>query len=107
MAYTFEDALTLTNIELFKETDGAIGMLKTMITAANEATFKGACAKMYEALKGVKAQMALDVLLNIDPNQLDVPEYIAEGLHWLELKFSREETILAEVPPQTIQEDSV
>tara|TARA_B110001469_G_scaffold36691_1_gene36647 strand:- start:9687 stop:11708 length:2022 start_codon:yes stop_codon:yes gene_type:complete len=107
LPYTFEDALTLTNIELFKETDGAIGMLKTMITAANEATFKGACAKMYEALKGVKAQMALDVLLNIDPNQLDVPEYIAEGLHWLELKFSREETILAEVPPQTIQEDSV
>ena len=107
LPYTFEDALTLTNIELFKETDGAIGMLKTMITAANEATFKGACAKMYEALKGVKSQMALDVLLNIDPNQLDVPEYIAEGLHWLELKFSREETILAEVPPQTIQEDSV
>ncbi|MGZ0657022.1 AAA family ATPase [Coraliomargarita sp. W4R72] len=108
LPYTFEDALTLSNIELFKEnSDEAIGMLKTMINAANETTFEGASTKMYNALKGVKAQMALDILFNIDPKKLEVPQYIAEGLNWLELQFKREEAISPEVIPQPIEEDSV
>jgi hypothetical protein len=32
--------------------------------------------------------MALDLLFDVDPEQLDVPKYIYEGLEWLENKLT-------------------
>jgi len=88
--YTFEDALALSNLKLFKEhANEATGMLKNMCEAAANTDFTAACAQMFDALKGVKAKMALDVLFNIDPEDLTVPQYVDEGLQWLEKQFSR------------------
>ncbi|MBT62943.1 MAG: ATP-dependent endonuclease [Puniceicoccaceae bacterium] len=88
--YTFEDALALSNIELFKtHAKDSTGMLKKMCDAAAKTEFSTACKEMYDALSGVKAKMALDVLFNIDPSLLTVPQYVDEGLQWLEEKFTR------------------
>jgi len=35
-------------------------------------------------LEGDKAKMALDLLFDVDPQDLQVPKYIDEGLSWLE-----------------------
>lgn len=88
--YTFEDALTLTNIKLFNRyKDKTTGMLKKMCLAAGKENFEEACNAMYNALEGVKAKMALDVLFSFDPNKLIIPSYVAEGLQWLEEKFEQ------------------
>lgn len=82
--YTFEDALVLSNFNLFKsKSEDFIGMLKKMCEATHEDTLDKACEAMFEALKGRKAIMALDILYEIKIEDLNVPNYIDEGLNWL------------------------
>jgi len=90
--YTFEDALGLENIKLFKIMAGT-GMIKKFKDAANLSSATAASKAMYEALDaGKKAEFALEILLTQDPDNLKVPSYIAEGLTWLQntLLASRE-----------------
>lgn len=85
--YTFEDALVLENIEMFKSITATSGLLKKMVNAANENDIKTSAEKAYEAINSVsakKAEFALDVLYFKDPEELKVPLYIKEGLNWLE-----------------------
>ena len=103
--YTFEDALTLSNMELFKQyldnnPESTTGMLKRMCAAAGMDNFDKATEEMFEALKGVKAKMALDVLFNFDPEKLNIPHYIDEGLSWLESQFQ-----LRAVQPNKVTEE--
>jgi predicted ATP-dependent endonuclease of OLD family len=81
--YTFEDALALSNIEQIKGLDSPTGMMSKMkVASSNESLIK--CAElMFDALKGDKAQMALDVLYDMNPSELNIPKYISEGLDWL------------------------
>ena len=83
--YTFEDALVLSNFNLFKSKDLAsfTGMLKKMCEATHKASLDEACEDMFKALKGRKAVMALDILYEIEIEDLNVPNYIDEGLSWL------------------------
>nr|VFK46157.1 MAG: hypothetical protein BECKSD772F_GA0070984_12812 [Candidatus Kentron sp. SD]VFK49873.1 MAG: hypothetical protein BECKSD772E_GA0070983_12671 [Candidatus Kentron sp. SD] len=86
--YTFEDALALANIGSFRERGDAIGLLGKMAKALSEPTLGEACIKMFEAIEsGKKAEMALDLLYTMEPNELQPPEYIAEGLDWLWAKL--------------------
>lgn len=85
--YTFEDALALTNIQTFKELKTTRGMLKKMVDAAGRSEGCQMAKEMFEALKGDKGQMALDVLFAVDPDNLEIPAYIAEGLDWLQTQL--------------------
>jgi predicted ATP-dependent endonuclease of OLD family len=82
--YTFEDAIALTNPDLFKNFPKPTGMLKKMQTAFSKATLEECLVALYAALKDDKAAMALDLMFYTDPDDLRVPEYIKEGLDWLQ-----------------------
>jgi len=93
--YTFEDALALTNIELFKKIPTPTGMVRKMKDAFLEPSLDDCSDKLFDALKGEKAKMALDLLFDIEPENLAIPLYIKEGLDWLqhELDVAKKEVI--------------
>lgn len=84
--YTFEDALALTNLELFKEKTTSKGLIKKMATAVNKPSISEVCKDLYDALgeNSKKAEMALELLVTTEPSELTPPRYIAEGLEWLQ-----------------------
>ena len=95
--YTFEDALVLSNIELFKEKKSETGLIKKMAEAVTKPTLKESCKKMFEALeRGKKPEMALELLFTTEPENLVPPKYIYEGLEWLQeqLKKRRQDFII-------------
>lgn len=84
--YTFEDALVLSNIKLFKGKTSATGLIKTMADAINKPNMVEACQEMFNALgkNSKKAEMALELLYSNEPSELEPPQYIKEGLEWLQ-----------------------
>ncbi|WP_417792993.1 AAA family ATPase [Terasakiella pusilla] len=82
---TFEDALVLANISLFKEVKGT-GLVKKFSEAVTTATTPSDLAqKLYGAISGGdKAKFALDILYDIDPEKINPPSYIEVGLQWVE-----------------------
>ena len=89
--YTFEDALVLSNIELFKKKTSSTGLLKKMAEAVEKESVSDACKAMFEELdKGSKkAEMALELLYTTEPTELAPPLYILEGLEWLQAQLSQ------------------
>jgi len=83
--YTFEDALVLENLTMFKVMTDSKGLIKKMAEAVNKKTLDEACKDMFDALgkNAKKAEMALELLYTTDPNSLRPPVYIKEGLDWL------------------------
>jgi len=81
--YTFEDAIALTNPELFRNVKKPTGMMKQMQKALNLSTLEQCCESLFKALEYDKAEMALDLLFCTDPTKLLAPAYIQEGLDWL------------------------
>jgi predicted ATP-dependent endonuclease of OLD family len=96
--YTFEDALTLSNIDIFKNKTDAKGLIKKMAYAVNNPTISEACKELYDALgeNSKKAEMALELLYTTEPNILEPPHYIAEGLSWLQnaLKHKQQDYLI-------------
>jgi predicted ATP-dependent endonuclease of OLD family len=86
--YTFEDAIALTNLNVFKKLTSSTGMIKKMHEATLEASLDECSEKLYKALDGEKAKMALDLLYDVDPKDLDIPEYVKQGLDWLNNELS-------------------
>ena len=87
---TFEDSLVLSNVDLFKSLSASTGLVKKMHLALTKETLEEARNAMYESLKGGdKAKMALDLLFDVEPEKLNTPEYIAEGLRWLESELDK------------------
>jgi len=97
--YTFEDAIVLSNLNLFRDLISPTGMVKKMSLATKEASLDLCCEKLFDALKGSKAEMALDILYEIDPVNLTPPKYITDGLDWLkkELELSSRDFIAEEI----------
>jgi predicted ATP-dependent endonuclease of OLD family len=91
--YTFEDALVLNNLDFFRkiqESQKSTGLLKKMVDTTKEASLNEAITKMFDALKkSKKAEMALELLWTIEPNDLQPPKYIQEGLEWLQNKLKQ------------------
>lgn len=88
---TFEDSLVYTNIDLFKNITTSIdsSLVKKVNRAINDAkSFEELHQNIYKALRegksDQKAEFALDLIYEIDPNSLQIPIYIAEGLEWLQ-----------------------
>lgn len=83
--YTFEDSLALTNLVLFRGYDDPIGLLKKLKAALGKDTLEDASKAMFSSLeKGSKAEMALELLYLTDPDKVEPPAYITDGLKWLE-----------------------
>ena len=85
LPYTFEDALVLENLTMFKAMTDSKGLIKKMTNAVDNATLDEACQAMFDALdkNAKKAEMALELLYTTEPNLLKPPAYIKEGLDWL------------------------
>ncbi|HMW70345.1 MAG TPA: AAA family ATPase [Cellvibrionaceae bacterium] len=90
--YTFEDALVLENLTMFKAITDRKGLLKKMADAVTKATLDEACEEMFIALgkNAKKAEMALELLYTTEPNLLKPPAYIKEGLDWLNTMLIRD-----------------
>ncbi|WP_319266090.1 AAA family ATPase [uncultured Draconibacterium sp.] len=96
--YTFEDSLVMENQTLFKAFSGATGLIKKMYKASMEPDINEGARKMYEAItaKSVKkADFALELLFLEEPNKLETPLYIKQGLGWLEEKLLNKSTELS------------
>ncbi|MDP9562953.1 UNVERIFIED_ORG: putative ATP-dependent endonuclease of OLD family [Rhizobium nepotum] len=85
LPYTFEDALVFENLEFFSKLEG-VGLVKKFRNAiANSDDLAKIGKDLFDALRtGTKAEFALNVLGAEGFEDLTVPGYIAEGLHWLE-----------------------
>ena len=97
--YTFEDSLALTNLALFRGYTESVGLLKKLQAALEKDTLEDANNDMFANLeKGSKAEMALELLYLSEPDQLEPPGYIADGLKWLEknLEARKVDAILTE-----------
>ena len=83
--YTFEDSLALTNLALFRGYIEPAGLLHKLQASLAMDTLEDAANDMFRNLeKGSKAEMALELLYRSEPNQIEPPGYIADGLKWLE-----------------------
>lgn len=85
---TFEDALVLENIDLFRNLNrtGLLGKFKRAID--DSANIQDLCKAFSAALDSdSKAGFALDVLYLEDLQSVRVPTYINEGLEWLQQKL--------------------
>lgn len=98
LSSTFEDCLVYTNFKLFKdiETKDTGSIVKKVYDVINAAdSFEELHKEIYTTLKegqsNQKAEFALDVIYEIDPNDIAVPPYIAKGLEWLQTLLRPEE----------------
>nr|WP_315207463.1 AAA family ATPase [uncultured Flavobacterium sp.] len=94
--YTFEDALVVENIETFKSISKSSGLLKKMVESANETDITNVAKKAYDAINAEgakKAEFALDVLYFENPENLNTPKYIEEGLIWVEKQLKSNKNI--------------
>ena len=94
---TFEDSIVYTNLEMLKtvsdDENGLIKKIKTEII--RKTSFDDLHKSIYDLLRnsssGQKAEFALDLIYVIDPADLSIPSYIAEGLEWLQNLLHRED----------------
>ncbi len=98
LSSTFEDCLVYTNYELFKniETTDAGSFVKKVHDAINASkSFDELHVDIYDMLRNgksdQKAEFALDIIYSVDPNDITIPPYIAEGLAWLQTLMHPEE----------------
>lgn len=89
--YTFEDSLGFSNWSYFKRNTGN-GFIKKLNTEFNsEADINIIANNLFEYLKNngrIKAPFALDLLFMEAPEKLKIPEYIYDGLKWVENKLT-------------------
>lgn len=101
---TFEDSLVLSNVKHFATKQGR-GLTKAVSKALRESeTADDLGQALFDALKnGDKAEFALQILG--DPNfaKVAIPEYIREGLTWLETKLKKKSKELLIIPTASIE----
>ena len=100
--YTFEDSLALSNVGLFKGYEKPNGLLKKLKEAFVKDTLSEASKEMFDSLgAGSKAGMALELLYLTEPGKLEPPDYISDGLKWLEGKLTEKtQDFLASATPE-------
>lgn len=89
---TFEDSIIYSNLELFKNIEDKELYLNIISNIIKSATgFEDMHSKIYEEIRKTsfkKAEFALDLIYLIDPEKIVVPNYIDDGLNWLESQLS-------------------
>jgi hypothetical protein len=106
LANTFEDSLVLSNAALFSENAGRglLGRFSRALQAAK--TADKLADDLFDALRdGNKGEFSLEVLGNPKFAALTVPQYIREGLEWLESKLRKKqsELVLVAATPDEVQ----
>lgn len=92
---TFEDSLIYSNFEFFSsdtEKNGVIYDIQNTVKSGNN--FEELHKKIYEKIRNKnfqKAEFTLDLIFSKDPNEMEVPNYIKEGLEWLEEQLKKYE----------------
>ena len=94
---TFEDAFVYTNLDTLKNVDKPDELVAAKLFNAiknidkEHQSYNKLRKDIFEKLddSGVKAGFALDLLFSFDPNDFQVPEYIADGLQWLQDELTR------------------
>lgn len=85
---TFEDSIIYSNLELFKNIEDKELYLNKISNIIKSATgFEDMHSKIYEEIRKTsfkKAEFALDLIYLIEPEKIVVPNYIDDGLNWLE-----------------------
>ena len=101
---TFEDSLVLSNVKHFATKQGR-GLTKAFSKALREAeTADDLGQALFDALRdGDKAEFALQILGDPDFAKVTVPEYIREGLIWLETKLKKKSKELLIIPTASIE----
>lgn len=95
LAYTLEDAIVVSNLDLFAQLPGSGLIAKFRSAIADSADFAALSAAMKTALKsGNKAEFALDLLEIENTSDLKPPHYIREGLLWLGAQLERKKVEL-------------
>ena len=111
LPYTFEDSLVFTNYEIFRALQGSglVGSFRRAIESHTTVTAVGEA--FFDALRqgNRKSEFALEVLFCDQFEQLVVPEYIAEGLSWLEerLRKKQNENVLPVLADAATQIDPI
>lgn len=105
--YTFEDALVLANIPIFKPMTDKTGLIKKMADAVNKETLSEACKYMFDQLdaNAKKAEMALELLYTTEPSELNPPQYIVEGFDWLRNMLANNASFVV-TPSNTMEVES-
>ena len=89
---TFEDSLIYTNYDIFEEggfTEKYLRKISKIIVESEN--FEDMHLKIYKEIRDdnfKKAEFILDLIFEIDPEKIIVPQYIIEGLEWLEQQLS-------------------
>ncbi|MGO3215563.1 MAG: AAA family ATPase [Halomonas sp.] len=102
---TFEDSFVLSNAAHFAAKKGRTGLMKSFIRILNEAQTTGAIGEGFfnELREGKKAEFVLLVLSDENFPNLEIPEYISEGLQWLESKLRSKQKELLVIPPEVAE----
>ena len=75
--------MALTNVNLFRGYQAPEGLLKKPKEALEKDSLSEASKEMYESVTAKhskKAEMSLELLYLTEPNELEPPTYISEGL---------------------------
>lgn len=87
LSSTFEDSLLFHNLDVFKNITGESLLMKEFSECVKSKTTASELEDgFYEALNkygSKKAEFALELLFSKEPQSLEVPNYISEGLDWL------------------------
>lgn len=90
--YTFEDALAFENLDFFKSLEG-YGLVVKFQSAIESGESTAEIGKQFfdDLRTGKKAEFALDVLNAEKFDGLKVPDYISDGLKWLEGRLRKKQ----------------
>lgn len=99
---TFEDSFVLSNVGHFAKKTGSTGLMKALVKVLNESQTSKAVGEGFfnELREGKKAEFVLLVLGDNNFPNLKIPEYISEGLNWLESKLRNKQKELLVIPPE-------
>jgi predicted ATP-dependent endonuclease of OLD family len=89
LAATFEDSLIYANLTSLRELTG-LGLIKKIKSIAQKTAIDDFCTDIYNVIHGDssgKVSFALDLIYELD--KVDTPQYIKEGLEWLQRKLRR------------------
>lgn len=102
---TFEDSFVLSNAGHFAEKTNGTGLMKAFVKVLNEAKTSEAVGEglFNELREGKKAEFVLLVLGDKNFPSLEIPEYISEGLNWLESKLRSKQKELLVIPPEDVE----
>lgn len=93
--YTFEESIYFENLNVINNQFTtkkiknsskvrATGVLYKMLKAEENDDFNDYRSDIFAALEKNKVDMAMDLIYGLDPQELQTPQYIKEGLEWLQ-----------------------